>query len=62
MNKEYLGDGAYINYDGFSIVLTTEDGISVQNTVVLEPYTVQAFENYIERLRAEIKQAEEMKP
>ena len=38
-NKDYLGDGAYVQegcYKG-EVVLTTEDGISVQNTVVLGP-------------------------
>lgn len=35
--KEYLGDGVYLDYDGFHIVLTTEDGISVTNRICLEP-------------------------
>lgn len=35
--KVYLGDGAYCEYDGFHLVLTTEDGIRVRNTVCLEP-------------------------
>ena len=35
--KVYLGDGAYVDFDGYALVLTTEDGISVTNTVVLEP-------------------------
>ena len=37
MNKIYLGDGAYVQqvcYDG-EVVLTTENGISEQNRVVL---------------------------
>jgi ribosomal protein L14 len=35
--KRYVGDGVYIDFDGFSIVLTTEDGRSVTNRIVLEP-------------------------
>jgi len=35
--KMYLGDGVYASYDGYHIVLTTEDGISVQNRICLEP-------------------------
>lgn len=57
MNKEYLGDGAYVDYDGFSVILTTEDGISVQNRVVMEPNVVEAFEGYVARLRKELEQA-----
>ena len=36
-NKSYLGDGAYVQQGSFKgeVVLTTEDGISVQNRVVL---------------------------
>ena len=34
--KRYLGDGVYIDFDGFALVLTTEDGISVTNRIVLE--------------------------
>ena len=36
-NKSYLGDGAYVQQGSFQceVVLTTEDGISVQNRVVL---------------------------
>ncbi len=33
----YLGDGVYADFDGFAVVLTTEDGVSVTNRIVLEP-------------------------
>jgi hypothetical protein len=33
----YLGDAVYADFDGFAFVLTTEDGISASNTIVLEP-------------------------
>lgn len=37
--KSYLGDGVYValDYDGASIVLTTEDGLRATNRVYLEP-------------------------
>lgn len=35
--KMYLGDAVYADFDGFAFVLTTEDGISASNTIVLEP-------------------------
>ena len=49
--KVYLGDGAYVDFDGYALVLTTEDGISVTNTVVLEPSVWEALRAYVARLQ-----------
>jgi len=35
--KSYLGDGVYCQIDHGRIILTTENGIEVQNSIVLEP-------------------------
>lgn len=35
MGKFYIGDGVYLETDGFDIKLTTEDGVSVSNTIFL---------------------------
>ena len=56
--KEYLGDGAYVDFDGFAIILTTEDGIDTTNSVVLEPGELDRFEKWLERLRLEVGQTE----
>ena len=37
MRKHYIGDAVYVEYDGLDIILTTEDGVSVTNSIVLEP-------------------------
>jgi hypothetical protein len=37
VNAAYLGDGVYIQFQPGRIVLTTENGIEVTNTIVLEP-------------------------
>ena len=37
MRKIYLGDGVYCEYDDYNLILTTENGIEVTNTIVLEP-------------------------
>jgi hypothetical protein len=37
MNKAYLGDGVYIEFDEVDLVLTTEDGVRITNRIVLEP-------------------------
>ncbi len=34
--KRYIGDGAYIECNGYSLILTTEDGIRTTNTVVID--------------------------
>lgn len=39
----YLGDGAYAAFDGFSIVVTTSDGIRDTNTITLEPEAMAAL-------------------
>lgn len=57
MNKEYLGDAVYIEVNRFGdIILTTEDGVNVTNRIVLEPTVLEAFENYLRRLRRELAQ------
>lgn len=50
-DKSYLGDGAYVQRGSYAseVVLTTEDGVSAQNTVVLGPMEVRAL---LEWLRA----------
>ena len=51
-NAEYLGDGVYVDIsDNNDIVLTTENGVHVTNEIVLESYVVQAFLNYITKLK-----------
>lgn len=47
--KEYLGDGVYIATDGYNIVLTTENGINVQNTIYMEPEVIKAFFELLKR-------------
>ena len=48
MNKQYLGDGVYVNTDGYGWVITTENGIEVTNRIVLEPAIYGALVRYIE--------------
>jgi hypothetical protein len=44
--KVYLGDGAYAEFDGYSIRLYTSDGINETNNVILEPELVLALQNF----------------
>ena len=52
IHAAYIGDGAYcaINDCG-DLVLTTENGISVQNTVVIEPEFYPVLEQFIADVR-----------
>ncbi len=44
--KRYLGDGAYVEFDGYAFVLTAEDGIRVTHRIVLEPEVYTALTRY----------------
>lgn len=57
--KQYLGDGAYVSFDGYAVVLTTEDGINTTNRVVLEPEILKHFEDWVERLRLSVNTPEQ---
>ena len=50
MNKEYLGDGVYAQKSQFGeVVLTTENGITATNTIILEPAVLQSFINWLKQ-------------
>lgn len=51
MPKEYLGDGAYADFDGYHVVLTTENDISTTSRICLEPEVLHNFEQYVQRLK-----------
>ena len=53
-DKSYLGDGVYVDFDGFALVLTTENGIETSNTIVLEPEVYVALTRYVARLKEKI--------
>ena len=46
--KAYLGDAVYADFDGFGLVLTTEDGISETNRIVLEPEVLRSLVEYVD--------------
>jgi len=47
--KQYIGDAVYVDWDGFHIVLTTEDGYRATNTIMLEPQVFEALERWVDR-------------
>lgn len=48
---EYLGDSVYATHDGCQIWLRTFNGISVSNSIALEPEVVAELESYVEAFR-----------
>ena len=56
MEKTYLGDAVYADFDGYHIVLTTEDGIRVTNIVCLEPQVLDALDRFRAALAAAQKE------
>jgi len=41
--KQYIGDSVYADFDGYSYILTTENGYGPTNTIYLEPAVLNAF-------------------
>ena len=59
MDKQYLGDSVYAHHDGYSIILTTENGLASDpsNAIVLEPEVCAALWLYIHRVRGDHESA-----
>ncbi len=45
--KVYLGDGVYAAWEHDGVTLTTENGISATNTIVLETEVLGSFCRYL---------------
>ena len=50
--EEYLGDGLYVKFDGFMIVLRAPRFDGSDHWVGLEPDVLASFEDYVKRLKA----------
>ncbi len=57
MAKVYLGDSVFADFDGYHIVLTTENGLpgDPSNTICLEDQVYIALENYTKQLKVDVK-------
>ena len=51
--KQYLGDGAFAEFDGNGINLSTEDGIRTTNRVYMEPEVAHNFLRYFASISPE---------
>lgn len=50
MNKQYIGDGVYIEYDNYGVILTTENGIEVTNKIYLEAEVLNNLNEYLKMM------------
>lgn len=57
--EEYLGDGLYVGFDGYHIVLWTSDGINTTNKVFLDQDVSVAFAKWQLHLAERIKLEQE---
>lgn len=46
--REYLGDGVYVAYDGYQLILTAEG--SQHNVIYMDPYVYVALEAFVKKL------------
>lgn len=53
--KDYIGDGVYIQDTGYSILLTAENGVEVQDRIELDPSMVEAIVRYGKRIEEDRK-------
>jgi hypothetical protein len=51
--QEYLGDGVYVKFDGYQIVLMANSHVSPTDTIALDPHVIKALIRYVERLENE---------
>ena len=55
--KTYLGDGVYVDFDGYQLVLTAENGIEAHDRIFLEPSVYRNLEAFWKKLIATKEEA-----
>ena len=53
--KQYIGDGVYVEFDLGMIRLTTENGIEITNQIYLEPEVWRALKAWVEHLEKQLE-------
>lgn len=50
MTKTYLGDGLYAEcFDGYNLILTSEDGYKILDRIVLEPAVYRNMKEFAKK-------------
>ena len=50
-DKAYIGDGVYVEFDGYGLLLTTENGIETTNSIYLEPDVYSSLVLFVADIR-----------
>ena len=53
IEKRYLGDGLYAEFDGYQIILSTERETGMKHWVALESSVMHALNQYVQYIREE---------
>lgn len=48
MTKQYIGDSVYADYDGYHVILTTNNGMGDTNTIYLDESTYHNLRRYVQ--------------
>lgn len=51
MKRQYLGDGLYMEFDGFHVWLITSDGVTDKNKVAMDPDVLNEFVKQLKELK-----------
>lgn len=56
LDKRYLGDGVYVQSAGYgtAIIVTTENGVSVTNSIVLDERILRALNTYVNQYEEQL--------
>lgn len=49
-NKDYIGDGVYVEYDGYGITLKANSADRPTDTIYLEPSVMTNLQNFVQRV------------
>ena len=52
--KQYVGDSVYAEFNGFELVLTTENGMGPSNKIVLEPVVLKNLLEFLQKVMPEV--------
>jgi hypothetical protein len=55
---EYIGDSVYMEFDGYSFLIFTDNGMGRENVIWLEPEVVNKMFAYTNRVKEIIKATE----
>jgi hypothetical protein len=48
--KQYIGDSVYAEFNGWEVILTTDNGYGPSNTIVLDPKTWSLLMEFVARV------------